>query len=45
VRQRYAQTLDQLDEDFPQDFPLKELIRLHEPEWRPWEEASTEPEE
>ena len=45
VQQRYAQTLDQLDEDFPQDFPLKELIRLHEPEWRPWEEASTEPEE
>ncbi len=36
---RYAGILDQLDEPFPADFPIRKLIEGKDPTWKPWEQA------
>ena len=36
---RYAYLLGQLDESFPTDFKLKELVQVHDRNFRPWGEV------
>jgi len=39
---RYTSLLGQLDRPFPTDFKLKELVKHHDPQFRPWEELSVD---